>query len=98
MGSKTDLGRLMLSLQSKIEKLVHLHRKSEDENKRLRDSEKELLNRILLLEKEVSEQRRINLALKTGKTLENEEGSKEIKTKINELVREIDKCIGLLNK
>ncbi len=35
--------------------------------------------------------------LKLAKTLETKEGNIEAKVKINELVREIDKCIGMLN-
>ncbi|MCX6279179.1 MAG: hypothetical protein NT004_13945 [Bacteroidetes bacterium] len=35
--------------------------------------------------------------LRLSKTLETKEGNVEAKLKINELVREIDKCIGLLN-
>lgn len=35
--------------------------------------------------------------IKIAKSLESSDGSIEAKTKINELVREIDKCIGLLN-
>jgi hypothetical protein len=35
--------------------------------------------------------------LRLAKTLETKEGNVEAKLKINELLREIDKCIGLLN-
>jgi len=35
--------------------------------------------------------------LKTAKTLETKEGTVEAKARVNELLREIDKCIGLLN-
>jgi hypothetical protein len=36
--------------------------------------------------------------LKIAKSLEPGKGTVEARTKINELVREIDRCIGLLNK
>ena len=36
--------------------------------------------------------------IKLAKSLESKEGSNDAKMKINELVREIDKCIGLLNQ
>ncbi|MEI6748966.1 MAG: hypothetical protein ACOYMF_10835 [Bacteroidales bacterium] len=39
----------------------------------------------------------INL-IKIAKSLEPGKGTVEARTKINELVREIDRCIGLLNK
>jgi inorganic pyrophosphatase len=35
--------------------------------------------------------------LKIAKTTETKEGAVDAKLKINELIREIDKCIGLLN-
>jgi hypothetical protein len=35
--------------------------------------------------------------IKLSKTIENKDGAQAAKLKINELVREIDKCMGLLN-
>jgi hypothetical protein len=35
--------------------------------------------------------------LRTVKTLETKEGTVEAKARVNDLLREIDKCIGLLN-
>jgi len=42
-------------------------------------------------------EKNINI-LKIAKSLEPGKGTVEARTKINELVREIDRCIGLLNK
>lgn len=87
------------SLQSKVEKLVHLHKKLTEENQKLSgevDSlhkEKESLNVKL---KTLQEKLQIrDLAALSGTNTNNRS---ELKSKINELVREIDKCIALLNR
>jgi phage shock protein A len=36
--------------------------------------------------------------IKISQSVKNSEGNADVKNKIDELVREIDKCIGLLNK
>lgn len=87
------------SLQSKIEKLVHLHRKGAEENAKLR---KELQDLQAALEKQKQTIKTLddqNKIIKLAKTIqETNESPTNIKSKINELVREIDKCIALLNK
>jgi uncharacterized coiled-coil DUF342 family protein len=64
----------------------------------------ELINQVQELTTTSAEQKetikqleeKVNI-LKLAKTLETKEGNIEAKVKINELVREIDKCIGMLN-
>ena len=70
----------------------------------LRHEKYALENEIQDLKNQLSEQKEKNhrldeknKILKLSKTLETKEGNIEAKLKINELVREIDKCIGLLN-
>ena len=70
---------------------------------------KDELNRVVLekqtLEKDVRDKRnevktleeKIKL-INVAKSIESGKDSAQAKQKINELVREIDKCIGLLNK
>jgi archaellum component FlaC len=92
-----DVAALVSGIESKLEKLIGQHQV-------LRDTNKRHIAEIEGLQKTISEQQqtisllenRIN-TLKIAKTLEIKEGNVEVKSKINELVREIDKCIGLLN-
>lgn len=86
------------SLQSKVEKLIIQHKKAKEDIKQLRDENAFLHSKITetkLQLKAVGEQ---NKVLKLAKTLSgNEEKSTDLKLKINELVREIDKCIAQVN-
>ena len=78
---------------------------------KLIDRQRDLIEKMEKYQKEIQELNKINgeqkaeilklteqyKILKLAKTLETKEGAVEAKAKINELVREIDKCIGLLN-
>lgn len=96
---RQDLLHTVTSLQSKVEKLVHLHKKLAEENQKLSgevDSlhkEKESLKiKLKVLEEKLQIR---DLASMAG-TQTNDRSA--LKSKINELVREIDKCIALLNR
>ncbi|CAM1367226.1 conserved hypothetical protein [Tenacibaculum sediminilitoris] len=85
-------------LEDKLKNLLSNYEFLKEENKILLQSNAEL--QILLEEKErqlKEQQRKFNL-LKVAKTIEgSNENTRETKLKINALVREIDKCITLLN-
>jgi hypothetical protein len=80
--------------------------------KRLIEQQKEAKEKLKLYQNEIQEQKTINeqqqktiaelkekiKLLKIAKTTETKEGAVGAKLKINEMVREIDKCIGLLNR
>jgi hypothetical protein len=85
-------------IHEKVKKNVALQKYIEEENKKLQIQSieyqkiiKELNNKII----ELTEQNKI---IKMSKALENKKGSTEVKLRINELVREIDKCKSLLNR
>lgn len=62
-----------------------------EENEALRDELKQSTKKKLELEEKIK-------VLSLAKSLSNDEiGKNELKLKINELVREIDKCIALTN-
>ena len=89
---------LITGIEYKVRKLVDQCNELKKTNALLLDENKKL--------KEIIEEKNIfveNLKeeipkIKLAKSLESKEGSNEAKMKINELVREIDKCIGLLNQ
>jgi len=76
------------------------------DNSSLKQENISLKNKVVDLESVLTQQKseidEINekiKMLKMAKSLSGDsEGNKEMKLKINELVREIDKCISLLNK
>jgi hypothetical protein len=90
---------LMREFKEKLERLIELHIKAKEENRRLNEvlSEKEAFIRELNAQNEELKQR--NEHLKIAKSLMGtEEDSHEARIKINKLVREIDHCIAMLNR
>ncbi len=68
-----------------------------EENDRCQKEIVELKQKIEEQLRDIQEKERDLNVLKTVKTLEQSEGTAEAKAKVSELLREIDKCIGLLN-
>ncbi|MBE0646277.1 MAG: hypothetical protein IH596_00675 [Bacteroidales bacterium] len=81
-------------VQKVIERLQNLQRENEQYRQEIHDQ-----NQINQRQNQtiVELEEKINL-LKTTRNLEIKEGTVEAKVTINELLREIDKCIGLLNR
>lgn len=94
-----DLSQITASLESKIEKLVHLHRKTVEDNQKLSAENKELNHQLEKLSTQVKDTNEKNKILKLAKSLkESNENTTDIKNKISGLVREIDRCMALMNK
>ncbi len=95
-----DLQSVVASLQAKIEKLIHLHQKQEAENSRLLSEKNNLISSLELQNKQIKELEYNNLELKNSARLSVGDSSEkeENKNRINEIVKEIDECIALLNK
>lgn len=92
-----DVTTLVSGIDFKVRKLV-------DQTKRLRDDNEQYLNEINQLKKNCEEQKQIIKGLeekirilKVARMAEGMQNNSDIKAMVNELVREIDKCIGLLN-
>ena len=89
---------LITGIEYKVRKLVDQYNKLKknqvlllEENKKLKEVVEEKNIFVENLKQEIPK-------IKLAKSLESKEGSNDAKMKINELVREIDKCIGLLNQ
>jgi NADH dehydrogenase/NADH:ubiquinone oxidoreductase subunit G len=96
-----ELHEIVANLEGKAQKLIHLHTKAQEENETLRRSNTEFQSKLQQKELEIKELEEKHQALKLANSLlENNETQKttDIKLKINELVREIDKSIALLNR
>ena len=92
-----NLPVLVDGIEDKILKIISI-------NKKLKIENEQKINEINTLKVNLAEQEKLIQALenkleilKTARSLENKEGAAEAKAKINDLLREIDKCIGLLN-
>ena len=95
MASKHDI--VINELDYKVEKLIKLYISSLERNRSLEDRLGELQDE---LERAQKEKQMINEQLKTARVAEaisSGNGSAEARTRVSQLVREIDKCIALLN-
>lgn len=95
MAAKHDA--VVNELNTKVDKLINLYISSLERNKSLESTIKNLQSE---LEQVKGENKALNEKLKTTKVasaISGGNGSYEAKMRINQLVREIDKCIALLN-
>ncbi len=95
MAAKHDI--VVNELDFKIEKLIRLYISSLEQNKNL---ESKIIQLQTELENATKEKQDLREKLKTARVanaISSGDGSYEAKMRINQLVREIDKCIALLN-
>ena len=92
-----DVTTLVSGIDFKVRKLIA-------QSKKLRNENENLIIELNQLKKSNQEQKQVIKGfeekiriLKLAKMTEGKENNSDVKAKINELVREIDKCIGLLN-
>lgn len=93
-----NVGLLVSGIEYKIRKLKsdlnNLHHKNGELNNEIEELNKTIKQQQLTI-KELETK---NIAIKLSKIIEKGKENLDAKNTINELVREIDKCIGLLNK
>lgn len=86
-------------LQNKIERLVSEYQEVKSVNTQLKNKLLSLQDQLEKKRQNVSELKDKNKILKLSASLQGEEqDTQAARQRINELVREIDKCIALLNK
>lgn len=95
MAAKIDI--VVNELDFKIEKLIKQYIHSLEENKSLKDDINELKNKLEILEEEKHDLENKLKTVRTANAVARGEYNKDGKSQINRLVREIDKCIALLN-
>jgi len=87
-------------LRSKIKLLITMYEAQKLVNSELEEKNKELANKLLSMENEMEVTNKKIENLKVAKVLNsiNGEDAHHTKIQVNKIVREIDKCIALLNK
>ncbi|TND08080.1 MAG: hypothetical protein FD123_2634 [Bacteroidetes bacterium] len=95
-----SISSIVRSLRPKIEKLLHLQEQLQKDNARLRNEKAGLEKEVSALKEAHKQLEDKYKALKIARAVHGgpKESNLEIKLKINELVREIDKCIAQLNR
>lgn len=93
-----ELKLLNLEVENQILQLAEKYRQLKEDNKLLKQKNKELKGIINILENKTKAQSQQLVTYKLGGKLNNDGDNTDIKLKINQLVREIDMCIKLLNE
>jgi hypothetical protein len=94
----SDLKGRLIEIEEKIRLLIGMQNSLTALNSLLTEKNEELLCSIEEKEKMIRELNDKNNYIKISQSVKQSEGNTDVKNKIDELVREIDKCIGLLNK
>jgi uncharacterized coiled-coil DUF342 family protein len=91
---------LVEEIQEKVKTLVSQREEAYSKIKNLRDAVQSMEEQLLEKNNLLMELEQKYKVMKMAKSLEGGEvdNNKDLKLKINEMVREIDKCIALLNK
>lgn len=92
-----DLSALVTNLKIKAEKLVGKYQLVTEQNKQLSNEVVELKEELNKRSQQLVEMENKIKLLKISKSVDSE-STKDVKLKINEMVREIDKCIAQINK
>ncbi len=96
MDSNQD--QLVIRLKEKIDNIVTLLEKSEEERLRLQKEKVRLSEQVKLKTTALEELERRYKNLKLAKAILDSSGNAhDARIKVNRIVREIDKCIALLN-
>ncbi len=89
----------MNDLKLKVEKLVNLHERLIAEREQLVLSKEQLKDELRGKDEEIEELKEKNRLVKLAQAVsESDQNTRDIKIKINEYVREIDRCIALINR
>jgi hypothetical protein len=96
MTSQTDTFEL---LQQRIRQVIELYQEKKEENEQLRRKSVELEEKIKIDSNRISDLEEKYNKLKISKALmASSNDVHDAKLKVNRMVREIDKCIALLNR
>jgi hypothetical protein len=93
----SNVSLLLTSLQEKIKRLMGRQLELEEKLKISQNEISELIQINGEQKTRISELEQKIRIVKLSKGLDKKDGTSDAKNKINELVREIDKCMGLLN-
>jgi len=89
---------LVSKINEQVLELLGRHQALRSERTELQVRNAELQGTVEKLNTEIDQLKEQIVKLKISKSLTDKEDSKEVKAKVDELLREIDKCVGLLNQ
>ena len=86
------------TLRLRMKELMRMYEEEKSEKETLKEENVELTRRIAIKEKLIDELEHKYDTLKMARSLVEGEDIHDAKIKVNRIVREIDKCIALLNR
>ncbi len=91
---------LVVNIESKVNKIISLYNSLKKEKEEILEENKRLKSEVEDRDKDIKrlEEKIKLLRITKSVSTQDAEKNKESRQKINEYVREIDKCIALLNK
>jgi hypothetical protein len=92
-----DLITLVSGIEFKARELAVRYEVIKAENEKLKEQNRRLLGELEEKNLNFKQLQYKNQVIKIAKAIEREKGSTNAKLLINELLREVDRCIGLLN-
>ncbi len=93
-----NLDTYISGLTSRVEKLVSSQAELKIENQKLKSQNQDLEQQLIDQKNVLSKLEEENKVVKIAKAVtDDDEDRKEQRKRLNELVREVDKCIALLN-
>jgi len=93
----SELEKLVSQIEEHSKKLVERKNALDDENSRLKTQVIELQAEIENQKKTINELKEKHQVLKIAKTIGSEENNKEAVKQLDIYIKEIDRCIALLN-
>jgi len=92
-----DLSLLVSDVKNKAKKLVEKHQSLIDKNDKLLNEIEKIKQELEIKNQQILDLNNKVKLLKIAGSVDAD-GTKEVKLKINEMVREIDKCIAQINR
>ena len=87
------------TLKGKVRRVVSMYQQQKEKTDKLSREKQELINKLKSSEQKLSELENQYKKLKLAKTMvASSRDVQDAKLKVNRMVREIDKCIALLNR
>lgn len=97
----SNLSNETSKLEAKIKKLIHLHQELQRDYSKVKFENEQLKTTIHKQQDQLVQLEEGNKAIKLAKSMistEESTRSGEMKSKINEVIKDIDSCLELLNK
>ena len=96
---KADQIEILGTLRSRIKEIIALYERERVEKEKIMEEKNKMAIRMNMQEKQINDLEQKNNTIKITKLLlAGSEDGNDARLKVNRIVREIDKCIALLNR